>query len=1043
MNAPCRRHYVTGNRGAIMNHIGYKRMISILLSALLLISLVPAVRAAEPQQTSLTDGLKVDAGSSMTAFIKSDKSLWMCGNNYYGQLGADSVKSQESVRTPVKVMENVIDVSCGGFSSAAVTADGKLWTWGHNEYGQLGIGDTEDRDKPVQVAIPENKKVVSVCMDGDYAAAITEDGMLYTWGLNTCGRLGQNNSDFLAVCLTPTPIFRNVKQVSLSNVNAAAVTTDGKVMAWGSNVDGVLGIPGAPGNCLVPLQVQGIGAAESVSAGYGWTAAVTEDHQLYTWGRKDVGQIGNGQSGIDDVTTPCKILDGVVSVCAGNSSGAAITEDQELLTWGQDLNGKLGQGSVKKSLAPAQVMTEAIQVSCRGDHMAVIDKDGYLWTCGWNGSGQLAISGNTKTKPVKIMNLLTGINTYKLATVAGENARYHAAQTFLENLDSVGGGTGGLASQLHQTYQESLRDEINGAWDMIQGIGKLLNGDVSSNDRYRLVLSDLLTKNYGLDYYTQSQTEAVLSNLSDLFTGFQVYLDNDAAKTVREVLEQIAFENELYGEDVCETLNNALSFLGNEDLAKLTSEASGKVSDMLSLFGAAVQSAEDLWEAVNKYVLYQSMGDTASDFAAVLRDAAAETESLTSDGDKIVKAGEQSKASAALYAAADDIYGALADDPSRLFQKAGGSLANLRNQTAVTVLSMCYEETLQNMPWITGAKLGLQFGVPIANKATDMDSISYYGGMLNSTGLLAEGLYQVVVNRLAIWENDNSYANAAALKSATELYFSLQILACDYAIGYNNAIIDAAVATKGSTADEEATVDRLGATMDDLYAARDASRRFFDGEEVTSYVIQCPVTVIVEDLNGNVIAKQSTGSQTVAEGYEGFFHLLGEDLSSKSGYYNPATMRLRAEGNGTGEMDALLFTGTGDGAAKHQRYENLPVTDGSIYTFTEDSAILDGETVFHPAEDTPLPVNSEEISVTGSTMDYSIILPSDGRTARLIAAWYNADGKLLGTSTDSVPCNGQTPGNLPVAAGQSTYRLFVLDSETSKPLTKALRFPIE
>ena len=81
--------------------------------------------------------------------VKKDGSLWAWGNNDYGQLGVGDTNDRLS---PAKVMDNVSTINVSDhISTFAVKKDGSLWAWGRNGVGQLGVGDTNDRLSPAKV----------------------------------------------------------------------------------------------------------------------------------------------------------------------------------------------------------------------------------------------------------------------------------------------------------------------------------------------------------------------------------------------------------------------------------------------------------------------------------------------------------------------------------------------------------------------------------------------------------------------------------------------------------------------------------------------------------------------------------------------------------------------------------------------------------------------------------------------------------------------------------------------------------------------------
>lgn len=295
-------------------------------------------------------GVTVSTGGYHTAVLQADGSLWVWGNNGYGQIGnggtgndAMEVFPDKLIQTvPVKVMEDVASVSCGISFTAALKTDGTLWTWGSNRDGQLGNGTSSDADKPIQVM----DGVVAMDCGARHMAAIKTDGSLWMWGDNRFGELGPE---------------------------------------WTS-----------AGTCQAePVKVMDDVAA--VSCGNSFTAAIKNDGTLWTWGRNDRGQLGNGSgegtSLLDDwstwtfQTTPEQVMDDVAAVSCGELCCAAIRSDGTLWTWGDNGWGQLGIGKGANpdsfSARPVQAMEDVAMVRC-SDTVAVVKTDGSLWMWGAN-----------------------------------------------------------------------------------------------------------------------------------------------------------------------------------------------------------------------------------------------------------------------------------------------------------------------------------------------------------------------------------------------------------------------------------------------------------------------------------------------------------------------------------------------------------------------------------------------------------------------------------------------------------------------------------
>ena len=167
--------------------------------------------------------------------------LWGWGTNTNGQLGINNTTSPKC--TPVTTFAggtNWKQVSCGQFHTAAIKTDGTLWMWGNDNSGQLGI-NASSRSTPVTTfAGGTNWKQVS-CGSGAFAAAIKTDGTLWTWGLNTNGQLGTNDTNTRTTPVTTFAGGTNWKQVACGNGLTAAIKIDGTLWIWGQNTNGQLG----------------------------------------------------------------------------------------------------------------------------------------------------------------------------------------------------------------------------------------------------------------------------------------------------------------------------------------------------------------------------------------------------------------------------------------------------------------------------------------------------------------------------------------------------------------------------------------------------------------------------------------------------------------------------------------------------------------------------------------------------------------------------------------------------------------------------------
>ena len=156
--------------------------------------------------------------------------LWTWGYNYNGQLG-DNTATTRSI--PIQTFNggtNWKQVAGGYGHTAAIKTDGTLWTWGNNSSGELGTNDITQRRTPVQT-LNGGSNWKQVACGRFHTAAVKTDGTLWTWGYNNYGQVGDNtlgDNTPETNRFTPVTTFAggaNWKQVSCGNIHTAAVTS--------------------------------------------------------------------------------------------------------------------------------------------------------------------------------------------------------------------------------------------------------------------------------------------------------------------------------------------------------------------------------------------------------------------------------------------------------------------------------------------------------------------------------------------------------------------------------------------------------------------------------------------------------------------------------------------------------------------------------------------------------------------------------------------------------------------------------------------------
>ena len=314
-------------------------------------------------------------------------------------------------------------IYAGRYYSLAVSYEGYLYAWGRNEATQLGILDNQHRNTPTRVPFPPGVDSWDRVFGGDsHSMTLTSDGRLFSWGCSCSGELGLGWGSASAPTLVPfPPTVTGWIDIFGGHHYTLAITNDGRLFSWGLNSTGQLGIgppwgPGSPGSVVTtPTQViLPAGAIPAqIEGGELHTMLLTTDGRLFTWGHNNMGQLGLGHTIQQNFPQEVPFPPGVSyweNIFSGMRAGFALSNTGQLFAWGENGSGNLGlypngrefqwgswvhvnQHSPVAIPFPAGVDSWA-QVAVAegtGDHVLALTACGRLFTWGLNYCGQLGL----------------------------------------------------------------------------------------------------------------------------------------------------------------------------------------------------------------------------------------------------------------------------------------------------------------------------------------------------------------------------------------------------------------------------------------------------------------------------------------------------------------------------------------------------------------------------------------------------------------------------------------------------------------------------
>jgi alpha-tubulin suppressor-like RCC1 family protein len=348
-----------------------------------------------------------EAGSySVNSMSGGDSSCMGAGAGFWGQLGSGNTADRLDF-VEASGIHGALDVACGDEFTMILMSDGRVLTWGHNEFGALGTGNFTNSSVPVAAGNISNAKAIAA--GKRFALAVLSDSTVQSWGENTNGQLGLGNYSTSNFPFAVSGLS-GVVQVAAGDQFSMALTSDGKVWTWGQNQYGQLG-DGSFTTRTTAAQVPGIDHVKAIRAGGNHAMALKDDGSLWVWGANNAGQLGSG----DHIgsTSPVKVNlpVGIVSFDGGLAHSIAADSAGHVYTWGDNTYGQIGNGSTNPSLYPEKILTAGkAEIVRAGVYTSyVIRNDANVFSWGYNVNGQTGQGTQTNVPEPQPVNALFGI----------------------------------------------------------------------------------------------------------------------------------------------------------------------------------------------------------------------------------------------------------------------------------------------------------------------------------------------------------------------------------------------------------------------------------------------------------------------------------------------------------------------------------------------------------------------------------------------------------------------------------------------------------
>eukprot|EP01138_Halocafeteria_seosinensis_P005914 gb/GECG01006046.1/.p1 GENE.gb/GECG01006046.1/~~gb/GECG01006046.1/.p1 ORF type:complete len:452 (+),score=62.91 gb/GECG01006046.1/:1-1356(+) len=343
---------------------------------------------------------------------RGNNQVYSWGYGLFGQLGHGTEKDETAPRRIQFLQDSDVQYIVSGgnaISSAAVSRDGELLTFGCGRDSRLGFGeaiDAPNQDTPRVVEGIEGR-VVRAAVGQTHMAAITEDGKLWTFGgrrMCRVGAVGRKDAEPGVPGVVEELKDKRIVAVSCGRAHTVALTSEGEVYAFGQQYEGQCG-QGTTSNVKSPTKIDfGGKKAREISAGGEHTLVLLEDGKVYVFGDDDDGQCGQGfRRRYERSPVEVKNLGSVKidKIRAGGNTSVAISADGAVYTWGYGFDAQLGHGDRNNVGLPKLVHNlrseRIVDCAVGGGHILYITEENRVLAIGRGRNGQLGREGNIES----------------------------------------------------------------------------------------------------------------------------------------------------------------------------------------------------------------------------------------------------------------------------------------------------------------------------------------------------------------------------------------------------------------------------------------------------------------------------------------------------------------------------------------------------------------------------------------------------------------------------------------------------------------------
>ncbi len=333
--------------------------------------------------------------------------IYSWGKNTYGELGNYS-NNNCYVPTPCLSLKNIeaYKISSAGKHTLLISKNYEIYSCGSSQFGVLGNSIENNKfyyPNFEKINTFEDEKIIDLSCGEFHSLALTNDNFLCSWGGNKSHKLGQINYTGKPQIITDI-CCKKVVNISCGDYHSVILTSEKEIYSWGGGEQynhGQCGL-GTFKDISIPTKIMFFEGKfpKKISCGAYHTIVLCDNDKLYSFGKGDLGQLGNGSQEDSNVPKEFKInleknIDKIMDIKCGSEHNAILMKSGDLYMFGHNYNGQLGLGDNFNYFIPTYVKSlkniVISKIALGWSHTLILTKDNYLYSSGCNINGELGI----------------------------------------------------------------------------------------------------------------------------------------------------------------------------------------------------------------------------------------------------------------------------------------------------------------------------------------------------------------------------------------------------------------------------------------------------------------------------------------------------------------------------------------------------------------------------------------------------------------------------------------------------------------------------